>query len=678
MQLKQITLNNFGPFRGEHKISLQTDSERYSIVLVGGENGSGKTTFLEAVQLTLFGRMANGPRQKKMSYENYLEKTINRNAKPKEGAWAEIILTQTEDGQNKDYCIRRQWLKTGKKISEKLEVFVDQIYDKVLSEDWQNYVYHFVPPGISQLFFFDGEQIEALANPEQSSEIVKNAIQSLLGIDIVEQLETDLQVVENQERKKRKNQADQNKISELEKSLKAILAEIRDHKLDAASIETKLSRLNKNYEKIEAKFVKEGGDLTTKRHDIEAQELLAIEKHKTLEQQLVNLSSGCLPLLLTEDLLHQIYSTGTQEKKQKQNTILLNTIHDYNQDITSFVQQISSEPDLLNKIKRFLHKKEEKIASQSCGQTVFNFSDNSLSQLDKLLKNYLAAEEDKAQSLLAQIEQSHYEIGQIEQKLATIPDNDAIASIIKDRNALLNEKLELENKKIHVEKIIAEKQSQEQRLKQQLARALKINIENDLANKDSIRLIDHSEKVRETLKAFKSSAVTHHTKRLEKLILQRYKSLLHKESLVDHIIIDPDTCLIRLQSPGNYEIDPERLSAGERQLLAIAILWGLATASGRKLPVIIDTPLGRLDTAHRMNLVKSYFPKAGEQVILLSTDEEIDKRFFDELRPWIAKKYIFQHSETQKMTTIKEGYFWKEDKPWQSKLFEFPNMEETN
>jgi DNA sulfur modification protein DndD len=199
-----------------------------------------------------------------------------------------------------------------------------------------------------------------------------------------------------------------------------------------------------------------------------------------------------------------------------------------------------------------------------------------------------------------------------------------------------------------------------------------------LANKDSIRLIEHSEKVRKTLKEFKSSAVKHHTKRLEKLILQRYKSLLHKESLVNHIIIEPDTCLIRLQSPDNYEIDPERLSAGERQLLAIAILWGLATASGRKLPVIIDTPLGRLDTAHRMNLVKSYFPKAGEQVILLSTDEEIDKRYFDELRPWIAKKYIFQHSETQKMTTIKEGYFWKEDKPWQSKLFEFPNMEETN
>jgi DNA sulfur modification protein DndD len=408
MQLKQITLNNFGPFRGKHKISLQTDSERYPIVLVGGENGSGKTTFLEAVQLTLFGKMASGPRQKNISYENYLEKTINRNAPPKEGACAEIVLTQTEDGQVKDYQIRRQWLRTGKKISEKLEVFVDQIYDKVLSEDWQNYVYHFVPPGISQLFFFDGEQIEALADPEQSSEIVKNAIQSLLGIDIVEQLETDLQVVENQERKNSKNQADQVKISELQQSLTDILADIRDLKLDAASIETKLSRLDKNYEKIEAKFVKEGGDLTTKRHEIEAQELLAAEKHKTLEQQLVDLSSGCLPLLLTEDLLHQIYSAGNQEKKQRQNSILLNTIHDYNQDLKSFVQQISSEPDLLKKIQNFLQKKEEMIASQSAGETIFDFSDNSLSQLDKLLKHSLSAEGIKAQDLLAQIAQSHY------------------------------------------------------------------------------------------------------------------------------------------------------------------------------------------------------------------------------------------------------------------------------
>jgi DNA sulfur modification protein DndD len=383
-------------------------------------------------------------------------------------------------------------------------------------------------------------------------------------------------------------------------------------------------------------------------------------------------------LLLTQDLLHQLYLAGNQEKNQRQNAILLNTIQDYNQDITNFARQIISEPSLLNQLKKFLNKKEEKVASQSSGQTVFNFSENGFSQLANLLRISLLSEEAKAQELLAQIEKSQYEIDQIEQKLATIPDNEAIASILKDRDFLLSEKYELENKKIYIDKAIAERQSQEQRLKQQLARLLKLNIENDLATQDSIRLIAHSEKVRETLKKFKDSAIMHHTQRLEKLILKRYKSLLHKESLVVRISIEPDTCLIRLKSPDNHEIDPERLSAGERQLLAIAILWGLATASGRKLPVIIDTPLGRLDTAHRMNLVKNYFPRAGEQVILLSTDEEIDKRYFDELRPWIARKYIFQHSETQKMTTVKDGYFWKEDKPWQSKLLEFPNTEETN
>jgi DNA sulfur modification protein DndD len=99
------------------------------------------------------------------------------------------------------------------------------------------------------------------------------------------------------------------------------------------------------------------------------------------------------------------------------------------------------------------------------------------------------------------------------------------------------------------------------------------------------------------------------------------------------------------------------LSAGERQMLAVATLWGLAKASGRPLPAVIDTPLGRLDSAHRSHLIQRYFPKASHQVLLLSTDEEIYGRYYEELQPAIGRSYRLEFDQAEGRTRIERGYF---------------------
>ena len=105
-------------------------------------------------------------------------------------------------------------------------------------------------------------------------------------------------------------------------------------------------------------------------------------------------------------------------------------------------------------------------------------------------------------------------------------------------------------------------------------------------------------------------------------------------------------------------MSPDRLSAGERQLLAIALLWGLARVSGRALPTVIDTPLGRLDSSHRANLIERYFPSASHQVILLSTDEEINRTYHRMLEPQIGRSYLLQYDDEERATTVVDGYFW--------------------
>ena len=149
--------------------------------------------------------------------------------------------------------------------------------------------------------------------------------------------------------------------------------------------------------------------------------------------------------------------------------------------------------------------------------------------------------------------------------------------------------------------------------------------------------------------------------RLERLILESFVQLLRKSNLVTALSVDPSTFRIELTGGDGRPLPFERLSAGERQLLATSILWGLAKASGRPLPTIIDTPLGRLDSSHRRHLLERYFPVASHQVILLSTDEEIDETSLKQLKRFVGREYQLVFDEQHRSTRIEKGYFWNHE-----------------
>ena len=115
-----------------------------------------------------------------------------------------------------------------------------------------------------------------------------------------------------------------------------------------------------------------------------------------------------------------------------------------------------------------------------------------------------------------------------------------------------------------------------------------------------------SVKVKDVLSSFHVKALDYHIKKLEKLILESFNNLHRKKNYVKSIKINTSSFELQLFEKKNIEIDTDKLSAGERQLLAVAILWGLAKASNSAAPTIIDTPLGRLDSEHRLNLVEQY------------------------------------------------------------------------
>ncbi len=175
--------------------------------------------------------------------------------------------------------------------------------------------------------------------------------------------------------------------------------------------------------------------------------------------------------------------------------------------------------------------------------------------------------------------------------------------------------------------------------------------------RDQDRILVHSSRVKLTLEEFKHRILLKHVERIETLVLESLRLLFQKQTLISGVKINPGTLELSLLSETGEQIPVERLSAGERQLLAVSLLWGLGKASGRTLPTIIDTPLGRLDSQHRIRLVEQYFPQASHQVILLSTDEEINGSYLQTLLPKISKTYLIDYSEVSRSSSISTKYF---------------------
>ena len=158
---------------------------------------------------------------------------------------------------------------------------------------------------------------------------------------------------------------------------------------------------------------------------------------------------------------------------------------------------------------------------------------------------------------------------------------------------------------------------------------------------------------------FKVAAAKHKCQTLKGHFVQAFTRLARKDDIIRDATIDAESFKVVLLDGAGREVAKKRLSAGEKQIYSIAMLEALAKTSGRNLPVIIDTPLGRLDSKHRTKLVESYFPVASHQVIILSTDTEVDSEFYDVLSNKISHAFHLSYDEQSSSTLVEPGYFWR-------------------
>lgn len=656
MILETIILENYGAYGGRQEANL-TPEEGKPIILFGGMNGGGKTTLLDAVQLAFYGSKARISNRGKLGYKDYLRESIHRGCDPGEGAGITIRFRRVIDGDTRNFELQRSWREGVKGIEETIRVLRDGLPDDIFTEHWDEAIEAYLPSSIAHLFFFDGEQIKDLAEGGHAAEILGTAIHSLLGLDLVDRLENDLKVFERRKKAEGLDPESANKLAQARGELEEIDREQEKAAMSEGALVNEAGRLAKDLRTKEELFRSEGGELYLRRKELEDDLAELKTKKAANETQFRELMAGPLPLLLVGNLLAEVELTVRHETEIKRARMLQEVLEARDAEVLDAlkVEKVSSQP--LSSIARILEEDRISRAGLAQEQLILNADDTLAPQIAHLRGTVLPTAEQQALNFSAEITSLDEKIARLECELERVPTAERIADVQQEMETV---------RKVHQAKLaelevikVRRQALQRQRLMAE-ARLDRIG-ENDVnvqfSEDGRLRMLKHSQKVRGTLGRFRTRIVQRHTDNMEVLMLESFRKLLRKKELVSGLKINPETFEATLAGRDGKPLPFERLSAGEKQLLATSLLWGLARASGRPMPTIIDTPLGRLDSSHRKHLIESYFPNASHQVLLLSTDEEIVGSYYKELKPFITRTYLLEHNEEAGLTNIKRGYF---------------------
>jgi DNA sulfur modification protein DndD len=651
MIFEQVVLHNFGVYRGEHRIDLDVTLER-PVVLIGALNGSGKTTFLDAMQLALYGKSARCSGRERIGYSEYLESMINRDTPPHQGAGVEFAFRARANGQDTRIRVSRTWQKRGDSIKESLEVYRNGEHDAVASDRWVEFVEDFMPSQIADLFFFDGEKIEALADPQRSAALLRVGIHSLLGIDLVESLLRSLQQVERKRKTDTASESDKLMLQAIELQRNEAHQSLEFSTLKRASAQNDLDGIEKRNALVLAEFKRLGGDLLLQRDRIVSDQIHYRTKKTLLEDELRTLAAGMLPLMIPTNTLEIAVSKALTAKRNDNIDILKAEAESRDAAIEKFVMTLGVGRDPLMQLRA--HLRSDRTQRYQANASISAISREILNQFSSEATQAIARVAEHTLQSLSDVEEH---LTAVERNLAAVPASAEVSHVQQEMEvcradrarfeatvALLDS--EIDTLRTKLERLQAQAEREAERLGEQLTR-----------DEVSKRVINHSSRGRGVLANFRDRLLANNLHRLELSILKYFQRLIRKKSLVHGISIDTESYQISVTNLAGQLVPAHRLSAGERQLLAVATLWALAHASGRFLPAVIDTPLSRLDSNHRGTLVQNYFPTASHQVILLSTDEEVVGTYLDQLRPFVGRYYLIEHDESAKTSRFVDSYF---------------------
>lgn len=665
MKFQKITICNFKNYRGKNLFDFsQNGSKKHNnIILIGGANGSGKTTLVESIKLCLFGKKSTDLSNKK--YQDYIIDSKNR-LSTKDGDRSFFIETDLlVDDSYPPYCInlKREWdIRDDKSIEEKFEIIRDgEIFQIVPREYWEDYISSLIPSYILDYFFFDGERVKELATGDKAEGILRESIRDLIGLKSYEILYNDLEILKGKILKRNSEHSTLNNlVNDREINIINIEQEIEESRksIDKKYIEIKEIKYKKV--ELEEELRRKAGAYAEKRKKFEKNISVLDEKLNSVNEDIRQISGDYLPFIMASKICKALLIQLSKERMQKELKSSKETMLDINKDLVNRINQNDNlnrhlgETNLKIIIGEINELFMEKLSRIEKGTQIPLIHDLSLTDsfkieefiknIDKNISNSLKDLLRRREEIVAQLDKYHKELNKVPSDSFIKDYVEKIASIDSEIRCLSNES---ESLKSNIP-ILETRKSQLQKELKEINKKI-ICVEED---KRKIQLCNDSQK---TIKEFINKATSLKMRDLQDKITFMYHLLANKDDMVDHINLDPVNFTAQLMGYNGELIRKESISAGEKEVYALSVLWGLAKISEKKIPMIIDSPLAKLDSSHVNKIINNFFPNAAENVIILSHDREIDEILYKKLKPHINRSYILSLDELNK---ISEGYFF--------------------
>lgn len=646
--ITQVSIANLGPFREQQNIDFRVCAGK-PVILVKALNGSGKTTLLTALQIGLYGQKAlSGLRRSE--YEQLISGLQRRDSIGT--ATVEISLVIETGPNRRKLIVRREWSVRTDGIQERLSVFENDKLDHEISQTWDELIGAILPAELVQLFLFDGEKIEALANPDRLPDLLRRATEVFLGIGGIDALGNDLKALERRTTLKNKN------VSE---EFEAARQNIATWEIQVDELETRVQKLFQ--EQAAAKNAAEQAQIVLERYTAEAKSkgLAAYEqaariRHAAdtarqnvegIRQELaIAISDPVLPVAWLTSLWDKYRNAWDADQHRRNARLVGEEFKKRDQRILSLLPTDWAS-DKISALQELLSGDLEAFATtqKSDAPSMYAAPPNEVErELDSSRREVLRQ--------LEALKGAQRQLDKAEQRIGQIPAEEQISDILSGLQKHSKAASLAEAKLASITQQLNEAHSNLAHVRIRL-NAAQERFGSEFRDHSLVgKSLDASARTRKVLSVFKDRLLASKAQWLSEVITTEFKNLLRKKKLIANVIVDPETYEVSIQDGNHQELPMDRLSAGERQLLAISVLSALIKERKGRFPVVVDTPLARLDHEHRSALINRFFATVSHQVVVLSTDQEVDGVVYEALKPSMNAEYLFYFEEAEARTLV--------------------------
>ena len=669
MLIKRLNIENFGVYQGKHEFDFSHGlSKTQNMVAVRGKNGVGKTTILEAIQLGVMGALSLDFRVTQSYLESYLGSRIHLPQNGQEPApnqaTIELDLQYLFAGNPSTYRIRRMWEKHESSIHQSLLLFEDdQEIREITDKEKELFLRQLISPGLANLIFFDGEHLQRLNLDHELNKFLAESCKVVLGLHLVDMLEKDISLYIKQLNTNKKSALAIRDTEEVENNIEDTRLKI--HKLASKQLilEQQKTELESRVQEQEAAIAGQG---RWEEEAVQAKRVL----EKSLEMDIARLehslresANGLVFLAAAPKTLNRLkkrlLDEGEQEKYLKAGEIL-------KEQFEKLSSNLQSE-DIWNKIGAKIDGDVRKVLVEEL-RTKLGWEKFKNGQTEKPV--HILAEQERP-LLLSKIERATTEIpkhfaskieelnrlrkkySKVRRELKKVPENIVLAPFVDELKALSKRLGETDKEIRDTEQEISKLNFQITLAERELQK-IQLGIRE---NKSLDKRLVLATQTQQLLKEYHQRLLDSKLEKLGKILVKKFNLLCQKDQYFDSAKIDSQNFNLALFREG-HEIDQDYFSAGERQLLALSALWALREMTNIQLPLVIDTPLGRLDKQHRERMIDTFLPQVSHQVIILGTEAELDNDLMQKLSPKLHKVYELTFDAEGGCSNVEESTQW--------------------